>query len=79
MQEQAGVNDDSRQRFLELNRLYEERFGHIFIVCATGKTGDEMLALLKRRMRNNPDDELREAAEQQRQITRLRLAQLIDD
>jgi len=38
-----------------------------------------MLALLKRRMRNNPDDELREAAEQQRQITRLRLAQLIDD
>jgi OHCU decarboxylase len=78
-QEQAGVTDDSRQRFLELNRVYEERFGHIFIVCDTGKTGDEMLALLDRRMRNNPDDELREAAEQQRQITRLRLAKLIDD
>jgi OHCU decarboxylase len=78
-QEQAGVTDDSRRRFLELNRVYEERFGHIFIVCATGKTGDEMLALLDRRMRNNPDDELREAAEQQRQVTRLRLAKLIDD
>jgi len=79
VQEQAGVNDDSRQRFLELNRDYEARFGHIFIVCATGKTGDEMLALLEHRMRNNPDDELKTAAEQQRQITRLRLAKLIDD
>jgi OHCU decarboxylase len=79
VQEQAGVNDDSRQRFLELNRDYEARFGHIFIVCASGKTGDEMLALLERRMRNNPDDELKTAAEQQRQITRLRLAKLIDD
>jgi OHCU decarboxylase len=78
-QEQAGVTDDSRQRFLELNRDYEARFGHIFIVCATGKSGDEMHALLRRRMRNNPQDELREAAEQQRQITRLRLAKLIDD
>jgi OHCU decarboxylase len=79
VQEQAGVTDASRQRFLELNREYEARFGHIFIVCATGKTGDEMLALLERRMRNNPHDELDEAAEQQRRITRLRLAKLIDD
>ena len=70
---------EERERFLELNRDYEARFGHIFIVCATGKTGDEMLALLERRMRNNPDDELKTAAEQQRQITRLRLAKLIDD
>ncbi len=73
------MTDGSRQRFLELNRVYEARFGHIFIVCASGKTGDEMLALLERRMRNNPDDELKTAAEQQRQITRLRLAKLIDD
>jgi len=78
-QEQAGVTDDSRQRFLELNRDYEARFGHIFIVCAAGKSGGEMLALLERRMRNNPHDELVEAAEQQRQITRLRLAKLIDE
>jgi OHCU decarboxylase len=79
VQEQAGVTDDLQPRFRELNRVYEARFGHIFIVCAAGKTGDEMLALLERRMRNNPDDELQEAAEQQRQITRLRLAKLIDD
>ena len=63
----------------EGNRAYRERFGHIFIVCAAGKSGGEMLALLERRMRNNPHDELSEAAEQQRQITRLRLAKLIDD
>jgi OHCU decarboxylase len=78
VQEQAGVTDDSRQRFLELNRQYEARFGHIFIVSATGKSGDEIRALLQRRMRNNPTDELLEAAAQQRQITRLRLAKLID-
>ena len=73
------MSADSRQQFVVLNREYEERFGHIFIVCATGKTAEEMVALLRRRMRNNPDDELREAAEQQRQITQLRLRRLIED
>jgi 2-oxo-4-hydroxy-4-carboxy-5-ureidoimidazoline decarboxylase len=58
----------------QLNREYERRFGYIFIICATGKTGDEMLGALERRMGNNPDDELREAAEEQRKIARLRLA-----
>jgi len=76
-QEQAGVTDDSRARFEELNREYESRFGYIFIVCATGKSAGEMLRILERRIGNNPDDELREAAEAQRQITRLRLAKLI--
>ena len=77
--EQAGVTADSRQQFAALNREYEERFGHIFIVCATGKSADEMVVLLRRRMRNNPDDELREAVEQQRQIMQLRLRRLIED
>jgi len=76
--EQSGVADDSRDRFLALNREYEARFGFVFIVCATGKSGREMLDILERRMRNNPADELREAAEQQRQITRLRLPKLLD-
>jgi OHCU decarboxylase len=75
--EQAGVGDGSRERFAQANRDYEARFGHIFIVCATGKSGDEMLALLERRMRNNPAEELREAADQQRAITRLRLTKLL--
>jgi len=76
-QEQAGVSDSFRAQFEQLNRVYETRFGYIFIVCATGKTGDEMLALLERRLCNDPEDELRVAAEEQRKITRVRLAKLL--
>ncbi len=57
----------------EANRRYEQKFGRIFIVCATGKTSAEMLAILETRMKNDAASELREAAEQQRQITQLRL------
>jgi len=61
----------------EANRAYQERFGYIFIVCATGKSGEEMLALLRNRLQNDPDVELRIAAEEQRRITRLRLEKLL--
>jgi OHCU decarboxylase len=57
----------------EGNSRYEKQFGFTYIVCATGKTADEMLAILKRRLANDRAAELREAAEQQRQITRIRL------
>jgi 2-oxo-4-hydroxy-4-carboxy-5-ureidoimidazoline decarboxylase len=57
----------------EGNRLYEERFGFTYIVCATGKSAEEMLAILKRRLSATRDAELREAAEQQRQIMQIRL------
>jgi 2-oxo-4-hydroxy-4-carboxy-5-ureidoimidazoline decarboxylase len=57
----------------EANRRYEQKFGRIFIVCATGKTSAEMLAILNARMQNDAATELRDAAEQQRQITQLRL------
>src|ERR1700735_547404 len=55
------------------NRDYEKRFGRIFIVCATGKSAAEMLAILRRRMQNSAAAELLEAAEQQRRITQIRL------
>ena len=55
------------------NMEYEARFGRVFLVCATGKTAAEMLAILTRRLGNDAESELREAAEQQRQITQLRL------
>lgn len=80
-QEQAGTEqagESTRRRLAEANRTYEARFGHIFIVCATGKTADEMLALLERRLRHDSGDELRVAADEQRQITQLRLAKLIE-
>ena len=60
------------------NHDYERRFGYIFIVCATGKSADEMLALLHARLKNEPDTELRIAAEEQRRITHLRLEKLLN-
>lgn len=56
------------------NQAYLTKFGYIFIVCATGKSAGEMLALLQSRLPNDPEQELPIAAEQQRQITQLRLA-----
>ncbi len=57
----------------EGNQKYEELFGFTYIVCATGKSADEMLAILKRRLGSTREAELREAAEQQRQIMQIRL------
>jgi OHCU decarboxylase len=57
----------------ELNELYEQRFGFTYIVCATGKSAEEMLAILRRRLASSREAEFREAAEQQRQIMQIRL------
>jgi 2-oxo-4-hydroxy-4-carboxy-5-ureidoimidazoline decarboxylase len=79
-QEQARVADaaaDERARLAERNREYEARFGYIFIVCATGKSGGEMLGILEARLPNDPETELRVAADEQRRITRLRLEKLL--
>jgi 2-oxo-4-hydroxy-4-carboxy-5-ureidoimidazoline decarboxylase len=62
-----------KELMAEGQRAYEAKFGRIFIVCATGKSASEMLAMLDARMENDPVAELRVAAEQQRQITQLRL------
>jgi 2-oxo-4-hydroxy-4-carboxy-5-ureidoimidazoline decarboxylase len=73
--EQAGAAPDATTQtaLAAANKEYEQKFGRIFIVCATGKTADEMLAILKHRLANDPATELAEAVEQQRQITQLRL------
>lgn len=78
--EQAKVSDASAAVLAELaetNRAYEAKFGRIYIVCATGKSAEEMLAIAKERMTNDPAAELRRAAEEQRKITELRLEKLI--
>jgi 2-oxo-4-hydroxy-4-carboxy-5-ureidoimidazoline decarboxylase len=62
-----------------LNEAYEKKFGWIFIVCATGKSADEMLALLRQRINNDHDTELRTAAAEQLKITNLRLEKLISE
>lgn len=75
-QEQASAASAVEYVLAEIardNELYVERFGFTYIVCATGKTAEEMLAILQRRLKNDRVAELREAAEQQRQILQIRL------
>jgi 2-oxo-4-hydroxy-4-carboxy-5-ureidoimidazoline decarboxylase len=75
-QEQSRTSEAAEHVLAELaagNSIYEERYGFTYIVCATGKTADEMLAILNRRLGSDRETELREAAEQQRQILRIRL------
>jgi 2-oxo-4-hydroxy-4-carboxy-5-ureidoimidazoline decarboxylase len=75
-QEQRNVADAEefiQSALVEANRKYEKRFGRIFIVCATGKSAAQMLDILYRRLANDEATELREAAEEQRKITNLRL------
>lgn len=77
--EQAGVNEASAavlQRLSEMNREYEAKFGYIFIVCATGKSAAEMVAILESRLPNDSATELRTAAQEQLKITLLRLQKL---
>jgi OHCU decarboxylase len=81
-QEQAGVNDAAVQTLNELGRLnqeYESRFGFIYIVCATGKSSDEMLEILKSRIKNDAEAELVIAAREQSKITELRLRKMLAD
>jgi len=79
-EQRAAITPDERVKaaLVEGNRRYEDRFGHIFIVCASGKSGAEILKILERRLGNAADVELREAAEQQRQITGLRLRRWLE-
>jgi allantoicase len=60
------------------NRAYAEKFGYVFLICATGKSSEEILNALRQRLPNDPDTELRLAAEEQCKITRLRLEKLLE-
>lgn len=78
--EQAGARGASTATLEALrsrNHEYERRFGHVFLIFATGKSADEMLAELERRLDNHPATELRIAAAEQAKITRLRLEKLV--
>ena len=68
-----AADEEVKLALAEGNRAYEKRFHRIFIVCAAGKSGPEILKILRRRLRNDDDTELHEAAEQQRQIMHIRL------
>ena len=78
--EQAGVDADdtqTRQALSEANLEYEQRFGHIYLVCASGRTGKELLALLRGRLQNEPEDEWRVVRTELQKINALRLQRLL--
>lgn len=74
----ASAADAVRQALAEANREYERRFGRVFIVCATGKSAPEILEIVRRRLQNDDAIELKEAAEEQRKITNLRLKKWLE-
>lgn len=78
--EQDAIHDATENTLVQLqeaNELYEQKFGYIFIVCATGKAAEEMLALLQERMHNSPEAEIKIAMDEQNKITLLRLQKLL--
>lgn len=80
-QEQSAMHSastDTVARLASGNQEYEAKFGFIFIVCASGKSPDEMLAILNQRLSNDPQTELGVAAQEQQKITRLRLEKLLN-
>ena len=79
-QEQSGVSgasDDARAQLATANAEYEQRFGHVYLVCATGKSADEMLAICRARLGNDPETEHRVVLGELAKINRLRLAKLV--
>lgn len=78
--EQARAQQSASSVLAQLasaNAKYEDRFGHVFLICATGKSADEILANARERLHNDRERELRVAAEEQRRITHLRLRKLL--
>lgn len=78
--EQAAVQQAAEsilQSLADGNRRYLEKFGYIFIVCATGKSAGEMLSLLRERLPNTPEEEIRVAMAEQEKITKIRLEKLL--
>jgi 2-oxo-4-hydroxy-4-carboxy-5-ureidoimidazoline decarboxylase len=69
----GGASDEILDELARLNRAYEDRFGYIFIVCATGKSAEEMLDMLRERLGHEPASEIAVAAEEQARIIGLRL------
>jgi 2-oxo-4-hydroxy-4-carboxy-5-ureidoimidazoline decarboxylase len=75
--EQSGVDSAAAERFHVANAEYERRFGHVYLVCASGRDGDELLADLTSRLDNDPETELAVAGRELAKIALLRLAKAV--
>jgi 2-oxo-4-hydroxy-4-carboxy-5-ureidoimidazoline decarboxylase len=76
-QEQSGMSGGSREAFVAGNIAYEDRFGHIFLICATGLSGEQMLAELTRRLENDAAQEQAVVRRELAKIVELRLRKLV--
>lgn len=74
----ASAEATIKRQLAKVNEEYERRFGYIYIVCASGRSAQELLAIARGRLQNDADTELRVAAEEQRKIMQLRLAKLLE-
>ncbi len=74
-----AAQQETMTALAEENRRYESRFGHVFLISASGRTADDILAALRQRMRNDPATEFAVAADEHRKITRLRLERMLNE
>ncbi|MGW2522755.1 2-oxo-4-hydroxy-4-carboxy-5-ureidoimidazoline decarboxylase [Streptomyces sp. NPDC001617] len=75
----AGASEELRAEMLELNLAYQDRFGHVFLICATGRTGEQMRDAVKERIGNSPEREREIVRTELGKINRIRLARLVEE
>ncbi len=75
----AGASEELKAEMLELNLAYQEKFGHVFLVCATGRTGEQMRDAVKERIGNAPEQEREIVRTELGRINRIRLARLVEE
>jgi 2-oxo-4-hydroxy-4-carboxy-5-ureidoimidazoline decarboxylase len=75
----AGASDDLKAEMLELNLAYQDKFGHVFLICATGRTGEQMRDAVKERIGNSPEQEREIVRAELGKINRVRLARLVEE
>lgn len=75
----AGASEELKAEMLELNLAYQDKFGHVFLICATGRTGEQMRDAVKERIGNSPEQEREIVRAELGKINRIRLARLVED
>lgn len=75
----AGATEELKAEMLELNLAYQEKFGHVFLICATGRTGEQMRDAVKERIGNSPEQEREIVRTELGKINRIRLARLVEE
>ncbi|MBD0841787.1 2-oxo-4-hydroxy-4-carboxy-5-ureidoimidazoline decarboxylase [Streptomyces sp. TRM68416] len=75
----AGAPEELKAEMLELNLAYQDKFGHVFLICATGRTGEQMRDAVKERIGNAPEQEREIVRAELGKINRIRLARLVEE